>query len=135
MGEATQQLVRERANHLCEYCRIPEEYFAQRFHVEHIVARSHGGEDGLENLALACRRCNLHKGPNLSGIDPLTNKLTRLFNPRLDVWSEHFELLQDGTIGGITDLGRTTVFVLDMNAERRVELRRAIAAIREQSAD
>jgi HNH endonuclease len=129
MDEATQKLVRERANYLCEYCRVPEKYFIQRFQIEHIVARSHRGQGEPENLALACRRCNVHKGPNLSGMDPLTNELTRLFNPRNDEWTDHFEVGENGEIRGRTDIGRTTAYVLDMNAERRVELRRAIAAI------
>jgi 5-methylcytosine-specific restriction endonuclease McrA len=30
--------------------------------IEHIVARNHGGTDALENLALACARCNAQKG-------------------------------------------------------------------------
>ena len=31
----------------------------------------------MDNLALACIDCNLHKGPNLTGIDPETNQVTR----------------------------------------------------------
>ena len=30
--------------------------------LEHIVARHHGGGDDLENLAIACTRCNSQKG-------------------------------------------------------------------------
>jgi 5-methylcytosine-specific restriction endonuclease McrA len=60
MDEATQEIVRERAKHVCEYCGVPEKHFIQRFQIEHIVARSHRGEDEPENLALACRRCNEH---------------------------------------------------------------------------
>ncbi len=30
--------------------------------IEHIVPRTHGGSDALENLAVACRRCNGEKG-------------------------------------------------------------------------
>lgn len=30
--------------------------------VEHIVPRAHGGTDDVENLAIACRRCNMQKG-------------------------------------------------------------------------
>ncbi len=33
--------------------------------VEHIVPRTHGGTDALENLALACARCNAQKGHRL----------------------------------------------------------------------
>lgn len=30
--------------------------------IEHILPRSHGGTDDLENLGLACARCNSQKG-------------------------------------------------------------------------
>lgn len=30
--------------------------------LEHILPRTHGGTDDLENLAIACRRCNSQKG-------------------------------------------------------------------------
>ena len=33
--------------------------------LEHIVPRTHGGNDALQNLAIACRRCNLQKGYRL----------------------------------------------------------------------
>lgn len=131
MEEATKQFVRQRAQGRCEYCGISETYFAQLFQIEHIVARSHRGESEPANLALACRRCNLHKGPNLAGIDPVSGELTRLFDPREDVWSDHFEQDSNGEIRGLSDVGRTTVFVLAMNDERRVELRRAIAMMSE----
>lgn len=81
------------------------------------------------NLAIACSRCNLHKGPNLAGIDPLSEALVRLFNPRIDVWTEHFHQALNGEIMGMSDIGRTTVCVLDMNDTRRVELRASIMAI------
>lgn len=30
--------------------------------LEHIVPKNHGGTDALENLAIACARCNAEKG-------------------------------------------------------------------------
>jgi 5-methylcytosine-specific restriction endonuclease McrA len=32
------------------------------FHVEHVIARKHGGKDAMENLAWSCIFCNLYKG-------------------------------------------------------------------------
>ncbi len=90
--------------------------------MEHIVARKHGGNDEADNLALACDRCNSHKGANLTGVDPDTGEITKLFNPRQDAWKEHFKIA-DVLIVGLTPVGRTTVFVLNMNEERRVRLR------------
>jgi hypothetical protein len=92
------------------------------FHVEHIVARQHGGSEDAENLALACHRCNLHKGPNLTGIDPVTKDVVLLFHPRTDQWDEHFAM-REIRIEGVTGIGRATVQVLAMNDARRLELR------------
>lgn len=118
--------VRDRARNRCEYCHLHEQHdFFQAFHMEHIVARQHRGATKLENLAWSCLQCNLHKGTNLSGIDPDTNELVRLFNPRTDRWVDHFRL--DGPIiKGLTAIGRTTTWLLQMNAEDRLELRRAL---------
>lgn len=92
------------------------------FHVDHIVPRKHGGGDGDDNLALACFHCNLHKGPNLTGIDPDTSAVVLLFHPRHQVWDDHF-FVQEAMIMGRTPAGRATVRVLDMNAPTRLELR------------
>jgi len=117
--------VRLEAQNCCEYCRMEEgwePYF--RYHVEHIIARKHGGGDGVDNLALACHHCNLIKGPNLTSIDPDTGRVTDLFHPRRQIWGDHFR--QSGyQIEGISSIGRTTVFLLRMNAEHRVNLRSA----------
>lgn len=92
------------------------------YHVEHIVARQHGGSDALTNLCLACNHCNLRKGPNLTSIDPDGGDVTALFNPRVHGWTEHFRV-EAGQVIGVTAAGRATVFLLDMNATHRVELR------------
>jgi len=105
MDAERRELVRHRAAGYCEYCRLPQSAvpFAP-FHVEHIVARQHGGSDDPDNLALACDRCNLHKGPNLSSIDPQGGEMVPLFHPRRHVGEEHFRF-RDATllrrIGGL----------------------------------
>jgi len=91
MDAALRERVRERANNLCEYCRLRQEHQPVcRLHLEHIVPRQHGGVDEEENLALACYHCNLHKGTNLSGIDPASGAVVRLYHPRRDRWTDHF---------------------------------------------
>ncbi len=92
------------------------------FHIEHTIARQHGGSDDRSNLALACDRCNLHKGPNLSAIDPETGLVTIRFHPRRDSWNDHFRWNR-AEIMGQTPSGRATVQLLQMNAKRRVQLR------------
>jgi hypothetical protein len=56
------------------------------FHVEHIIAKKHRGSDDPDNLAWACLECNLGKSSNLSGRDPGTGRVVRLFNPRRQRW-------------------------------------------------
>ena len=127
MEIALREFVRSRAQDRCEYCGLEQRHSRVTFHVEHIVARQHGGGETGNNLALACHRCNLHKGPNLSGIDPETGTLVPLFHPRRDLWTEHFQL-HGFLVQGLTANGRATVQVLAMNDARRVELRMELAA-------
>ena len=122
MEATTTARVRARAGNRCEYCRIHQQHYLITFHVEHIIARQHRGSDADSNLALACHFCNRHKGPNVAGLDPATGVLTRLFNPRTDVWSHHFRI-ERGRIIGLTPVGRTSVEVLQMNRLDRVRLR------------
>ena len=93
-------------------------------HIEHILPRKHGGTDDLDNLALACIDCNLHKGSNVAGYDPQSGQLTELFHPRRQSWREHFER-RDARIIGRTAVGRTTIEVLQLNSEERLQLRTA----------
>jgi hypothetical protein len=123
MEPTLRDLVRRRAGNRCEYCQLRQEHLPfTTFHVEHIIPRKHGGDDDPRNLALACDRCNAHKGSNLTGIDPDTGMIVPLFNPRLHSWEDHF-MLANVTIVGLTAMGRTTVRVLQMNDTRRLRLR------------
>ena len=125
MDAGTRRFVRERAAERCEYCRLHQNNSELVHHIEHVVARQHGGSDNVDNLALSCHRCNLHKGPNLSGVDPLTSRVETLFHPRCDLWHEHFAF-QGIYIAGLTACGRATVEVLVLNDARRLELRQEL---------
>ena len=123
MNQATRALVWERAGRRCEYCRLHQDDSPlATLHVEHIVPKQHGGLDDPDNLAIACIKCNLHKGPNLTGVDPLTGQIVALFNPRRKQWAEHFEW-NGAHIVGKSAVGRTTVRVLDMNSDDQLTLR------------
>jgi hypothetical protein len=122
MDAATRELVRERAGGRCEYCLLRQQHSELSHHIEHIVAKQHGGTDEADNLALACHRCNLRKRPNLTGLDPLGGDVVLLFHPRRDRWEQHF-VIRDSNIHGSTPSGRATVRLLAMNDTRRVELR------------
>jgi hypothetical protein len=92
MSSETRAFVRRRAQDRCEDCQLHQDDSPlATLHVEHIIPKSHGGKDDMENLALACIDCNLNKRPNLTGIDPRTSRITNLFNPRLQRWDDHFE--------------------------------------------
>jgi hypothetical protein len=95
------------------------------FHVDHIIARQHGGRTSIGNLALACLHCNRHQGPNIAGNDPTSNEIIRLFHPRSDVWSEHFEWV-GATLEGRTAIGRATVGVLAINDPDFLAVRAAL---------
>jgi hypothetical protein len=127
MDAGTREFARQRAGDRCEYCLLRQEHSQPSHHIEHIVAKQHGGSDELDNLALACHRCNLRKGPNLTGIDPLSGAVVALFHPRRERWAEHFEF-RGVHIEGLTATGRTTVHVLAMNDARRLELRSEMLA-------
>jgi hypothetical protein len=100
---------------------------AQKFAIDHIIARQHGGPTTADNLANIGQHCNQHKGPNVAGIDPVTRQLARLFNPRRDRWDEHFRVVGVEIIG-ITDVGRVTVVTLAMNDEWPQAVRTSLVA-------
>lgn len=116
--------ISERANHCCEYCQAPELVFNFPFEVEHIIPLSRQGANDEANLALACRSCNLRKGTRISGIVPGSNTEVRLFHPRQDQWSDHFQVdAESGKIMGITATGKVTVEYLEMNSASQVAAR------------
>lgn len=126
MDKATERLVRERAGGTCEYCRRPEKLSGLRFVLDHIIAQKHKGLATADNLAVACDFCNLHKGSDIAGLDPLDGALSRLYHPRRDKWSEHFRLDASAFLVGRTPVGRATIEVLSMNDDRQVALRRSM---------
>jgi len=97
------------------------------FHVEHILAKQHITDDSPENLALACPDCNRYKGPNLTSLNQETREIIRLYHPRTESWDEHFEF-RGAVIVGRTSVGETTIQLLQMNADERVEMRAELQA-------
>ncbi|MFN6566192.1 HNH endonuclease signature motif containing protein [Dendronalium sp. ChiSLP03b] len=122
---ALRRLVEERANYKCEYCLLPTKVAFFPHEIDHIIAQKHGGKTDAENLALTCWRCNRHKGTDLGSFDPQTGAFSFLFNPRTQQWSEHFTF-SELTIVGLTDVGRTTVHLLQMNNEERIAERQRL---------
>ena len=125
-----QHLVRQRADYLCEYCHTSERWQYVRFTIDHVVPVTRGGTDDPDNLALACFHCNRRKAAKLTAPAPDSGAEVALFNPRRDVWSEHFVWSVEGlTIIGLTPSGRATVEALALNRDRVINLRAADLAV------
>jgi hypothetical protein len=126
MAEPLADRVRQRAHHVCEYCRIPQAYYPTvPFPIDHIIGKQHKGRYILSNLANSCLHCNSHKGPNIAGIDPVSGKLTKLFHPRRHKWERHFRW-EGARLVGRTAVGRVTIAVLAMNDPEAVKVRQAL---------
>lgn len=109
----------------CCYCLTTEDNSGIPMSFEHIYPRSKGGVTAFQNLCLACRPCNEFKGDTTEGKDDRTGETVPLFNPRTQVWSEHFAWSQDGTqLEGLTPVGRVTVIMLRINHAAIVRARR-----------
>src|SRR5690349_14505404 len=125
MAKSRRQQVWDRANGLCEYCRLPQSATVLPHEVDHIRSQKHSGTSDLSNLALACFYCNSYKGANIDGFDPATDELHPLFDPLHEQWNEHFAWNGPELVGQ-TAVGRTTIAVLKINLPERIEHRRRL---------
>ena len=114
--------VLRRADNRCEYCLLPDRYQGDPPEIDHVIPLKLGGGTVLDNLALACRRCNGRKGTNIAAVDPDGAARTFLFDPRADDWGGHFAFVE-GLLLPRTATGRTTVRLLDFNEDEQVALR------------
>lgn len=123
--ESLRARVREAAGDCCGYCLSPQRLVMAKLEVEHIIPRALGGNDEEFNLWLSCSLCNRYKGSQTQGIDSISNKPVDLFNPRTQIWREHFRWSPDATyVIGLTDRGRATIEALRLNNDLAVEVRR-----------
>jgi HNH endonuclease len=129
--ESTRAAVVARAGDRCEYCRLPSRGQVATFPIDHVIPRTAGGTESLDNLSLACPHCNAQKWAYTDETDPDTGEPSRLFNPRFDVWEEHFRwsAAEWGILEGRTPVGRATIIRLQMNAPDLVAVRRLLAAL------
>ncbi len=113
------QLVRERARFACEYCGVTETSTGGELTIDHFHPQSLGGSDDPDNLLYCCQRCNLNK------LDywPIDEQDTSLWNPRNAPVSDHMLVLADGTVHGITAIGRKTIAQLRLNRPQLVAYR------------
>jgi hypothetical protein len=92
--------------------------------IDHIIPESLGGITEEENLWLACSLCNDHKSNRIIAEDPVTEATVRLFDPRRQIWTDHFCWTEEGDkIIGLTPVGRATIVALQLNRPVLVKAR------------
>ncbi|MEK7832385.1 MAG: HNH endonuclease signature motif containing protein [Acidobacteriota bacterium] len=115
--------IRVRANFACEYCGVTETSAGAELTLDHFRPKSKGGGDSPDNLVYCCPQCNWYKGDYW----PKLPTATHLWNPRLEPFSRHFRLEEDGVIVPLTEVGELTTSRLQLNrvplvAHRRQQL-------------
>ena len=128
VSAALRRLVIARADNLCEYCLLHEEDTFFGCEVDHVISEKHGGQTVEANLAYACFVCNRNKGSDIGSLIPASGQLVRFYHPRLDRWSEHFQLdRSDGiTLVAVSDVGEATARIFGFNSEERLLERQAL---------
>lgn len=112
------------AGHRCGYCRTDERLTGSLLSIEHIVPLSAGGPTERTNLWRSCRECNERKGAQTQALDPETGETVGLYNPRTQLWHEHFRWSADGLlVEGLTAIGRATAIALDLNRPHQIVAR------------
>ena len=123
--KALRDRITEQARRRCGYCLTTEAIVGTPMEIDHLVPQSLGGPTEEDNLWLACSLCNTHKGNRVAALDPQTEDVVRLFNPRRQSWDEHFMWTSAGDhIIGKTAVGRATVIALNLNRSSLVVARR-----------
>jgi len=108
----------------CGYCLTAELIVGTPMEIDHLIPESLGGQTEEQNLWLACSLCNDHKGCRIAALDPISGQVVRLFDPRHQVWGEHFRWTEQGDqILGLTPTGRATITALHLNRPSLVKAR------------
>ena len=130
MNKSLRKRIKERAMYLCEYCLSPERFCTAYYDGDHVTPYSMGGKEEFENLANACGGCNNNKSNVMQAIDPLSGQIVPLYNPRTDIWADHFCWNDTYLLmRGISPIGRATIKKLKLNREEVVNLRTVLLAV------
>ncbi|MEZ4931724.1 MAG: HNH endonuclease signature motif containing protein [Saprospiraceae bacterium] len=122
--------IEDRAGGLCEYCKASVVFSPHRFTIDHIRPPMFGGTDELDNLAHSCFGCNRCKHDKIAAIDPFSQQEAPLFNPRIQIWKEHFVWHASFIhILGLTPTGRATVAALQLNRSQLVRMRKELIEV------
>jgi hypothetical protein len=125
MNEVLYEFIAGRAGFRCEYCHAPAALFNFPLEVEHVIPSSRARDDSPENLALACRACNVFKGSATRGQAPGTGAEVELFHPRRHRWEDHFQFNPESAeLIPVTPIGRATAARLRLNHISQLRARR-----------
>jgi hypothetical protein len=128
MAEPMRTRIQQRAQHACEYCRLPQRASLLPHQMDPIIAQQHLGSDKESHLCLCCLRCNLKKGPHIASTAPEAGDVARIVavcQPRKQRWHAHLPRRGDGRIEGVTPAGRYNT-ALGFPLEEHVQLRRLL---------
>jgi hypothetical protein len=127
MNKKKRYTIRARSKFKCEYCLCPEDFSSSPFESDHIIAVGVGGDDDLLNFANACSGCNGYKSKTIEAFDPISGQVVPLYNPRTDVWEDHFSWDETFTILiGLSPVGRVTIAKLKLNRPAVVKIRKIL---------
>jgi HNH endonuclease len=130
ISKALRAKVGAEARHRCGYCLTQEAVVGTPMELDHLIPEALGGRTVEGNLWLACSLCNDAKGCRIASFDAVSGEVVRLFNPRDQVWSDHFCWSEAGDhILGSTPTGRATVLALNLNRPTLVRARQAWVAV------
>ncbi len=124
ISDKLRQKIVEQAGNRCGYCLGEQRYIFAPLEIDHLLPTAKGGTDDEENLWLACRLCNSHKGTQIYGIDNHTKRKTPLFNPRKQNWKRHFKIINEIEIVGKRAVGQVTINALQMNNHLAITVRK-----------
>ena len=78
ISDSLRKVVSACAQNRCEYGRCSANFTTETFPIEHILPRSLGGGNTLENLAWSCMGCNIYKGAKIQGLDSVISEMVAI---------------------------------------------------------
>jgi len=119
LSRDSREEVRRRFRFQCGYCGVSETDAGSQLTLDHFQPRSRGGTDELDNLVYCCHACNEFKGDFWASAPDLP-----LLHPLRDEIPQHISSEPDGSLRGITEIGRRHIERLHLNRPALTALRR-----------